>query len=136
VGEKIYPVEGNYEKSVSAIRTEDDLVVKNLSMASGSSHDAPEEIGPIQRSIITKDEVERARAELQKNLKEEQSLTNIQMQLHAQLDKLKASIATVESQERMAKLALQQAKVIRLLKTLEDPSSNHDPDTITIKLQS
>jgi hypothetical protein len=84
---------------------------------------------------ITKEDVSKAREELQKNLQEEQMLTNLQMQLLLQLDNLNASIASTESEERMAKLAMQQAQVIRLMKKTQDPNSNVDDETITIKIR-
>lgn len=85
---------------------------------------------------ITEEDIQKAREELQRNLQEEQMLTSLQMQLLVQLDKLKASIAAAESEERMANLALQQAQVLRLLQKTQNPDGNLDEETITIKLRS
>lgn len=92
-------------------------------------------VGPNEDSICTED-LNRTREEVQKSLKEEQMLTSLQMQLLVQLDKLKASIATAESEERMAKLALQQAEIVRLSRKMEGILPNLDSETITIKLRS
>lgn len=92
-------------------------------------------VGPNEDSICTKD-LNGTREEVQKSLKEEQMLTSLQMQLLVQLDKLKASIATAESEERMAKLALQQAEIVRLSRKMEGILPNLDSETITIKLRS
>ena len=85
---------------------------------------------------ISDDDVAKLREELKNNLQEEQVLTTLQMQLLLQWDTLKASIAAAESEERMAKLALQQAAEIQLMKKTQDPDSNVDDEAITIKLSS
>jgi multidrug resistance efflux pump len=101
------------------------------SLTSRSSRDAPETI-PTHSSSITKEEVEKARAELQKSLKVEQFLSNLNMQLQAQLGTLKASIATAESETKLAKLALQQAKVVRLLRAKDESATTPDLEPIII----
>jgi hypothetical protein len=74
-------------------------------------------------------------AELRKNLEEEQTLISLQMQLLLQLEKLKSSIEKAESEERLARLASQQAKLIRLLRK-KGPDDNVDDDIITIEVHS
>jgi hypothetical protein len=83
---------------------------------------------------ITEEEMERLREELGKNLQEEQMLISLQMQLLLQLKKLKASIQAAESEEGLARLASQQAKVIRLLQ-YDDEENNVDDEVITIQVR-
>jgi hypothetical protein len=82
----------------------------------------------------TEEDVERLREELDKNLQEEQMLISLQMQLLLQLRKLKAAIQAAESEEGLARLASQQAKVIRLLQ-YEDEEDNIDDEVITIQVR-
>jgi hypothetical protein len=131
-GEKVAPVA---EKSLSASLALDDRSPKNQSRVSSSPHDA-QEIGPSEDSPITKSAIEKARSDLQKSLKEEQMWTKLQMELLVHLYDLNASIAAAESEERMAKLALQQAELIRLQKAMENPQSIPEPEVITVKRRS
>lgn len=94
-----------------------------------------ESAGTTASTAITEEDVTKARDELQKKLQEEQMVTGLQMQLLLQLDELNASIASAESEERMAKLAMQQAHAIRLMKKTQDPNSNTDEEKIVIRLR-
>lgn len=102
---------------------------------SESSALSMESVGSTASTSITGEDVLQAREEFQRNLQEEQMLTGLQMQLMVQLDKLNASIASAQSEERIAKLAMQQAETIRLIKKAQDPNSDVDNEAITIKLR-
>eukprot|EP00934_Nitzschia_sp_Nitz4_P007833 Nitzschia sp. Nitz4//scaffold21_size171442//14824//15246//NITZ4_002140-RA/size171442-processed-gene-0.38-mRNA-1//-1//CDS//3329542348//7823//frame0 len=86
--------------------------------------------------IVTDEDLEKIRADLQKSLQEEQMLVSLQMQLLLQLEKINSSIALAESEDKLAKLAIQQAQVVRALKKSRDPDSNADDETITIQLRT
>lgn len=82
---------------------------------------------------ISEDDVHRLRDELQQSLQEEERLTIAQMQLISQLEKINGSIISLEKEERMGKLAIQQAQIIRLLKKAQDPGNKEiDDEIITI----
>jgi len=59
------------------------------------------------------------REEYQKSLREEQMLISLQMRLVSQLEKVKSSVATIECDTQLAKLAIDQARVARSLKRTE-----------------
>ena len=80
-----------------------------------ASNAQPSLRSPTKAKQITEEDMERLREELAKDLQEEQMLISLQMQLLLQLRKLKAAIQAAESEEGLARLASQQAKVIRLL---------------------
>ena len=82
---------------------------------------------------ITEADIQKLREDLQQSLQEEERLTIAQMQLISQLEKINGSILTLEKEERMGKLAIQQAQIIRLLKKAQDPGNTEiDDETITI----
>ena len=123
------------EQSVSSNTPQE--LDEDQTMKSGQANSA-RSLGTIESTAstsITEDDITKAREELEKNLRDEQMLNSLQMQLVLQLDTLNASIASAESQERMAKLALKQAEVIRLLRKTQDPNSNIDSEMISLKLQ-
>lgn len=78
---------------------------------------------------------ERLREKLEKNLQEEQMLVSLQMQLLTQLERLNASIAEAESEERLAKLAIQQGQITRALKKCQNPDADVDEEAITVQLR-
>jgi hypothetical protein len=111
--------------------------MSHSSYYSGSeSHSDPQPSlqSPTTPKKITKEGMERLREELGKNLQEEQMLISLQMQLLLQLRKLKAAIQEAESEEGLARLAAQQAKVIRLLQ-YDDEENNVDEEVITIQVR-
>ena len=82
---------------------------------------------------ITEEDIHKLREELQQSLQEEEKLTVAQMQLISQLEKINGSIISLEKEERMGKLAIQQAQIIRLLKKAQDPGNKEiDDEIITI----
>jgi hypothetical protein len=83
--------------------------------------------------VATEEDVRRVGEELQKNLEEEQMLLSLQMQLLLQLEKLNTAILSVESEERLAKLACQQAQVTRLRRR-KNSQVEVDNETITIQV--
>lgn len=85
--------------------------------------------------VATEEDVRRVGEELQKNLEEEQMLLSLQMQLLLQLEKLNTAILSVESEERLAKLACQQAQVTRLRRR-KNSQVEVDNETITIQVPS
>ena len=124
-GEKCHPATDHDEKSRGVSRSVENHVPMNLGCTSSKN-----------TFSITKAAVEKAKAELQKSLKEEQMWTKLQMELLVHLHDLNASIAAAESEGRMAKLALQQAELIRLQKSIEDPQSIPEPEVISVKRRS
>lgn len=89
---------------------------------------------PTKLKKITEEDMERLREELSKDLQEEQMLISLQMQLLLQLRKLKTAIQAAETEEALARLASQQAKVIRLLQ-YDDEENNVDDEVITIQVR-
>lgn len=82
---------------------------------------------------VTEEDIQKLRDDLQQSLQEEERLTIAQMQLISQLEKINGSIISLEKEERMGKLAIQQAQIIRLLKKAQDPGNMEiDDETITI----
>ena len=133
-GEKVHPATDHDEESRGVSRSLENHVPMNLVSTSSTYYTG--QIGTINASSIAKAAVEKAKAELQKSLKEEQMWTKLQMELLVHLHDLNASIAAAESEGRMAKLALQQAELIRLQKSIEDPQSIPEPEVITVKRRS
>jgi hypothetical protein len=123
------------EPSESTNAEEEADITKKPQSDSALSLGTVESVETTAPASIAEEDISKAREELKKNLHEEQMLMNLQMQLLLQLDKLNASIASAESDERIAKIAFQQAQVIRLIKKTQDPSSNVDDETIAIKLR-
>jgi hypothetical protein len=118
------------ENSVSHAEDEElEKVVKPASSTSQSSSLSP------RGRVPTEEDVKRIKEELQKNLEEEQMLLSLQMQLLLQLEKLNEDILRAESEERLAKLASQQAHVMRLLRS-KDSEYGLDDEMITIQVQS
>ena len=99
-----------------------------------ASDSQPSLRSPKKPKEITEEDMERLREELAKDLQEEQMLISLQMQLLLQLRKLKAAIQAAESEEGLARLASQQAKVIRLLQ-YDDEENNVDDEVITIQVR-
>ena len=87
---------------------------------------------PVPDTTVDKEEqAESLREKLEKSLQEEKMLLNLQMQLLTQVEQLDRSIAQVEGEERIARLAYQQANVTRLLQECRNETSrhhNHDDD--------
>ena len=82
---------------------------------------------------ITEEDIHKLREELEQSLQEEEQLTVAQMQLISQLEKIKGSILSLEKEESMGKLAIQQAEIIRLRKKMQDPGNKEiDEEIITI----
>lgn len=87
-------------------------------------------------TVVSEEEMKQLRNDLQKSLQEEQMLLSLQMQLLLQLEKMNTSIALAESEDRLAKLALQQAQVARAMKKSRNPDAKVEDETITIQLRS
>jgi hypothetical protein len=86
---------------------------------------------PTPSSTVTLADLKHAQEELQRSLAEEKSLLNLQQQLLLQLEKVELSIVKAESEDRIARLACQQAQVIRLLSTKASTT-----EKVTIKVPS
>ena len=67
----------------------------------------------------TEEDLERIQDELQAALEEENMLIGLQMQLTFQLEQLQSAITSAESEDRIARLAIQQAKTMRLSRKME-----------------
>ena len=67
----------------------------------------------------TEEDLERIQEELQATLEEENMLIGLQMQLTFQLEQLQSAITSAESEDRIARLAIQQAKTMRLSRKME-----------------
>jgi hypothetical protein len=85
-------------------------------------------------TAISEDDLNRVKAELANNLEEESMLLSLQMQLTVQLEELKKAISTAETEERLATLALQQAKVTRLLQS--GGTEEDEEELVTVQVQS
>jgi len=90
----------------------------------------------MEQESPTEEQVQELKAELQKSLGEEQMLLSLEMQLMLQLEKLDAAILKSESEERLAKLAYQQALVSRLMKKKDSSMSHVDDEPVTIQIRS
>lgn len=119
---------------VSISRSVDDARVDGQLVPPGSASPPPTTERKSTKNV-TKDRLEKARAELLETLNDERQCLQLQIQLMVHLDELKASIAAAESEERVAKMALQQAEVIRTLKLTENPGSNPELEPVTIVLR-
>ena len=111
-------------------RNEDQLRRSSHSNKSANSHRSAS-----SNSKPTEKDVELLRAELNKQLEEEQMLISLQMQLLVQLEKLKSAIEQSESEDRLARLASQQAKVVRLMRR-RSADDNIDDEVITIQVRA
>ena len=83
---------------------------------------------------ITADDLKEIQTDLAKSLEEESTLLNLQMKLTVQLEELNKKVAAAETQEKLAQLALQQAKVARLLQS--GGTDEDEEDTVTIRVYS
>ena len=84
-------------------------------------------------SNITEEELTRVQTELTKSLQDESLLLSLQMQLTVKLEQLKKEVATAETEQQLASLALQQAKVVRLLQS--QGTDENEEEVVTIQVQ-
>jgi hypothetical protein len=80
------------------------------------------------------EDLDELKEELRLHLEEENMLISLQMQLTLQLENLKAGIESAECEDRIARLAIQQGKVMRLQRKIET-GKDCDDDVITIKVR-
>jgi hypothetical protein len=86
--------------------------------------------------VPTEEDISKLRGELDKNLEEEQMLLSLQMQLLLQMEKLDSVVLAAESEERLSKIALQQAHVMRLRRSAGADDNEADDEVITIQIGS
>jgi hypothetical protein len=84
--------------------------------------------------VPTEEDISKLRGEVEKNLEEEQMLLSLQMQLLLQMEKLDSAILSAESEECISKIALQQALVMRLLRSAGAADDEADDEIITIQI--
>lgn len=106
----------NSSKSVVCTTTP----VSTQSLTSQSSSAAATSDGA---AVITAEDYKLLQEKLRTSLREETLLLSLQQQLLVQLENLEQSIIKSESEERMARLAFQQAEVTRLLKNVQEADS-------------
>lgn len=90
--------------------------------------------GQSQKEGPTQEDLDELKEELRLHLEEENMLISLQMQLTLQLENLKAGIESAECEDRIARLAIQQGKVMRLQRKIETGKDCED-DIITIKVR-
>ncbi len=83
-------------------------------------------------TLIADEDIMNMRMDLQESLQEEQRLISLQVQLVSQLETWNSSIVSAQSDESRAKLAIQQAQILRLMKKTQDPDTCVNDETITI----
>jgi hypothetical protein len=86
--------------------------------------------------VPTEEDTSKLRGELDKNLEEEEMLLSLQMQLVLQMEKLDSVILAAECEERLSKIALQQAQVMRLRRSGGVDDDEADDEVITIEIGS
>lgn len=85
--------------------------------------------------MIREEKLNKIKDELEQNLQEEHRLLGLQMKLSLQLEQIKAATLKAEGDGKLAKLALQQAKIQRMMmnnnsKTMNSNSSSSQKDNV------
>jgi hypothetical protein len=102
----------------------------SISQVDGGAVSTPQ--SPLSKGP-TEEDISKLRGELDKNLEEEHTLLSSQMQLLLQMEKLDSAILAAESEERLSKIARQQAQAMRLRSSA---GGRADDEVITIQIGS
>jgi hypothetical protein len=111
------------------VNTEEEKEEEGADLAGGGNNERSQ-----TKKNPNQDDLDELKEELRLHLEEENMLISLQMQLTLQLENLKAGIESAECEDRIARLAIQQGKVMRLQRKIETGKDCED-DVITIKVR-